>query len=440
MARLGSTGTHPDKKTLLRFPSRYLSFVVLAASLVLCSRVLAANPPAFRGENTRLSPTRLGTGAFFGYAVALAADGRTAIVGAPRDDGDRGGAYIFVRRGRTWTEQTSLSVPRGPGLDGFGQAVALSASGNTAVVGAPLSDRQVGEAWVFERSATRWREEARLSPREERGAGYFGWATALSANGHVVVVTAPDDRREAGQKVGHGAVWTFIRRGSTWHQSGQKLIARGESPGGGFGGSIAISADGGDAVIGAPLDGEGRGAAWFFQRRGPVWRGVGSKVTGQNETGAGEFGYALAISGDGRVAMISAFYDGAPKRGDGGPGAVWTYSRSHAGWGQIGTKLESPVPEPQGSFGTSIGLSSHGEIAVVGAGAEHLTSGDVWILMRKGSGWISRPAPLLPLPPATGKSVFGFSVALTPAGTAALIGAPGADKKRGTAAVYLVRS
>jgi hypothetical protein len=49
---------------------------------------------------------------FFGWAVALSADGNTALIGEPAEIGitGAGGAYVFTRSGTTWTQQGSKLV------------------------------------------------------------------------------------------------------------------------------------------------------------------------------------------------------------------------------------------------------------------------------------------------------------------------------------------
>ena len=41
----------------------------------------------------------------FGYSVALSADGNTALIGGPDDNGNVGAAWVFTRSGSTWTQQ-----------------------------------------------------------------------------------------------------------------------------------------------------------------------------------------------------------------------------------------------------------------------------------------------------------------------------------------------
>jgi hypothetical protein len=389
-------------------------------------------------KGVKLASAQAEVGAAFGYVVAFATDARTALVGAPADEGSRGAAYVFVRVGMRWIEQARLSLPGD--IAGFGGAVALSRNGNTALIGASANDGYVGAAWVFVRSSGRWHEQTRLRPRGETGRGYFGFATALSASGNFAFVTAPNDDVKAGQKFGRGAAWVFAHVGRGWHQNGGKLVANGETAGGTFGWSIAVSADGREGVSGAPGDSHQRGAAWFFARTGAHWHVVGTRVVGVGEDGLGQFGWSVAVSGDGSTAMISAFYDKARAPGTGGPGAVWTYVHGGRAWRLLGKKLTSPAPAKSGSFGFAVALSHDGKIALITAPDEHSVRGDAWVFLRKGSHWASRPTPLLPSQPGDRYDGFGWSAALTPNGTAALIGAPGADRKRGVAWGYALGS
>jgi hypothetical protein len=74
-----------------------------------------------------------------GASVALSADGNTAIVGGPSDNGTTGAAWVFTRRGDVWMQQSNKLVGSGAGEPplppGQGMSVALSADGNTAIVG-----------------------------------------------------------------------------------------------------------------------------------------------------------------------------------------------------------------------------------------------------------------------------------------------------------------
>jgi hypothetical protein len=61
-----------------------------------------------------------------------------------------GAAWVFTRSGGVWTPQGSNLVGTGTvGTAEQGQSVALSADGNTAVIGGPVDNGETGAAWVF---------------------------------------------------------------------------------------------------------------------------------------------------------------------------------------------------------------------------------------------------------------------------------------------------
>jgi hypothetical protein len=90
------------------------------------------------------------------YPAALSADGNTAIVGGLRD------AWVFTRRGGSWTQQGVALVGTGAvgNVIAFdGRSVALSADGNTALVGGEGDNSATGATWVFTRSGGTWTQQ-----------------------------------------------------------------------------------------------------------------------------------------------------------------------------------------------------------------------------------------------------------------------------------------
>jgi FG-GAP-like repeat len=85
-----------------------------------------------------------------GQSVALSADGDTAIVGGLRDE-PNGAAWVFTRSNGVWTQLGSKLVGTGAvGYAGQGSSVALSADGrSTAIIGGYVDNVDVGAAWVF---------------------------------------------------------------------------------------------------------------------------------------------------------------------------------------------------------------------------------------------------------------------------------------------------
>jgi hypothetical protein len=84
--------------------------------------------------------------------------------------------------------------------------------------------------------------------------------------------------------------------------------------------SVAVSGDGSTAIVGGPLDNSGIGAAWVFTRSGQTWIPQ-AKLTADDETGAGELGWSVALSDKGNTAIIGGPSD------NGSVGAAWVFTR-----------------------------------------------------------------------------------------------------------------
>jgi hypothetical protein len=276
-------------------------------------------------QGTKLTGTGEIGNAQFGSSVALSSDGNTALIGGDTDDPGGtgvGAAWVFARSGSTWTQQGNKLTGSGEiGNGRFGLSVALSSDGNTALIGGPNDNSNAGAAWVFVRSGSIWTQQgSRLTGGGEVGDGYFGSEVALSADGNTALIGGPNDNLSYYPV---GAAWVFVRSGSTWTQQGTKLTPSDEVGTGEFGYSVALSADGNTALIGSN---SGTGAAWVFARSGSTWTQQGNKLTGSGETAAGHFGSSVALSSDGNTALIGEPDD--PRAID-APGAAQVFVPGH---------------------------------------------------------------------------------------------------------------
>src|SRR3954468_17579047 len=96
----------------------------------------------------------------FGYSAALSADGDTALIGGLSDNGDVGAAWAFTRSGGAWTQQgPKLTANDETGTSEFGWSVALSTDGDTALIGGLADNGFVGAAWAFTRSGGAWTQQ-----------------------------------------------------------------------------------------------------------------------------------------------------------------------------------------------------------------------------------------------------------------------------------------
>jgi hypothetical protein len=158
-----------------------------------------------------------------GVSVAVSADGTTAVVGGHGDNLGAGAAWVYTRTGGVWTQQAKLVGTGAGGSALQGWSVALSADGATAVVGGPGDNGNAGAAWVYTRTGGVWTQQgAKLIGTGAVGAAQQGWSVALSADGTTAVVGGQSDNALA------GAAWVYTRTGGAWTQRGE---ARGHGGG-----------------------------------------------------------------------------------------------------------------------------------------------------------------------------------------------------------------
>ena len=213
--------------------------------------------------------------------MALSAEGNTALIGGAGDNGGVGAAWVFTRSGSTWTQQGEKLTGSGrePGAGEFGDSVALSADGNTALIGGPGDNDDVGAAWVFTRSGSTWTQQgAKLtgSGEESRSRRLRLERRAVRRRQHRA------DRRPRRQRPASGAAWVFTRSGSTWTQQGAKLTGtRRDRQQANSARAWRCPRDGNTALIGGPGDNGDVGAAWVFTRSGSTWTQQGEKLTGR---------------------------------------------------------------------------------------------------------------------------------------------------------------
>src|ERR1035441_6848576 len=111
-------------------------------------------------QGSKLGGTGVVGSADQGQSVALSADGNTAIVGGRVDNGGAGAAWVFTRSGEVWGQQAGKLVGAGAvGNASQGDSVALSADGNTAIVGGSSDNGFLGAAWGFTRSGGAWTQQ-----------------------------------------------------------------------------------------------------------------------------------------------------------------------------------------------------------------------------------------------------------------------------------------
>ena len=342
--------------------------------------------PSTGGPQNIITPAGvIGTQISFGTSVALSADGNTLAVGGPGDNSQIGAVWIFTRYLGEWTQEGSKLIGTDGAVARQGDSLALSADGNTLVIGGP-NDRigvnpnftLVGASWVFTRSGSisagsqgivpntgTWTQQgSKLVGTGSVGSSQQGSDVSLSYDGNTLAVGGQSDRGAQIQEFySTGATWVFTRSGSTWTQQGSKLVGTGwvgnEIS---QGSSVSLSSNGNTLAIGGFKDNSNYGATWIFTRSDSTWTQQGSKLVGTGGQSGGAFsgswsGFDTELSSDGNVLLIGGPLDNS------GAGAIWMFTRTGTTWTQIGSKVVNGAGT---SFGQSLGLSKTGNTLGIG--------------------------------------------------------------------------
>ena len=209
---------------------------------------------------------------------------------------------------------------------------------------------------------------------------WFGYSTALSANGNIIAIGAPNGD---GEYATTGKVYVFENFEGSWIPKGQVIV---ENDARGLGWSLSLSADGARLAVGAPLteiDGMPRGGFRVYQFNKTDWEPLGSFITGTVDNA--QLGYDISLSADGAFLVVSAPFDDTNV--DIG-GRVDTYAFLDGDWLKMGASIYGGN---QGEcFGYTLDISTEFNALAVGApglGGGTSMPGLVRVFQRSGNAW-----------------------------------------------------
>ena len=296
-----------------------------------------------------------------GFGISVAISGSTVVVGALWKAND-GAVYVFVRSGRTWSQQAELAAPDGDAENAFGWSVAIS--GSTVVVGNGDNPNS-GAVYVFVRSGTNWSQQAQLTA-DGSTDDWFGYSVAISGSTAVVGAVQGSASTPA---PGSGVVYAFVRSGTTWSQQAE-LTAADSNVNDAFGWSVAISRS--TMVVGAIGTNSATGAlyvgaAYVFVRAGKTWSQQ-AELTAPEGAAYDNFGDSVAISGS--TVVVGAFGRNSFT------GAAYVFVRSGKTWSQR-AKLTAADGATNDQLGQSVAISE--STTVVGADGRNSYTGAVYV-------------------------------------------------------------
>ena len=248
---------------------------------------------------------------------------------------------------------------------------------------------QVQGSWEDEEAAAVLAQTAYGKASNPDAADAFGNAIALSGDTLAVAAHGEDSAARGingdqtdNSSTSAGAVYVFVRNGTTWSQQAYLKASNSESLDG-FGSAIALSGD--TLVVGAPGEASGSasdqsnnavsqaGAVYVFVRNGTTWSQQ-AYLKASNIGVSDSFGGAVAVSGD-TLAVGAMFEDSAATGVNGNQndnsiisgGAVYVFQRTGQTWAQQAYVKASNTGSGD-LFGASVALS--GDTLAVGAPSE----------------------------------------------------------------------
>jgi hypothetical protein len=316
---------------------------------------------------------------------------------------DAGAVYPVVVD--PWVQLAQLTTSDGKPGDFFGNAISVSADGNTIAIGALQKkvgiNIEQGAVYIFVKPASGWATSsaytAKLTSSNGRAGDAFGNSVALRNDAKLLVVGAPNVT--LGTKLGQGAVYIYQITAKGWKSTNRQtaeLTASDGKAGDSLGSYVSVSAT--TIVAGAYAATVGtnqyQGAAYVYVAGKTGWKTT-SKFTAKLTTSDGAaldlFGFAVSIN-------KNTILVGAPDANVGkntGQGAAYVYVMPAKGWATTQTasaKLTASDGISWDDLGNAVALSTDGTIALVGAEGAFISmegeaAGAVYLFAKPKTGW-----------------------------------------------------
>ena len=334
-----------------------------------------------------------GSGGRFGYCGSFNSDGTYAAVGSI---GTNDTVTIFTRSGSTWSQQQHIT-----GMDSGGPySIELTSDATRFVVGFPfttVTNQYDGSAAVYVRSGTSWSKESDIDaaatmPQQT----WYGHALSIAkTSGDYIIIGARDDDPASGN-ASQGAAYIYKRTGSSWAQQ-QEITSSDGAANDQFGYSVAMNGDGTVVAVGARgADGTitNSGAVYIFTRSGSTWS-QSQKIPMPSPSGSAYFGESCMITPDGNYLAIGAWQAAGAGNPHGYPGSVYVYTNN----GSNSFSLQTGSPFSHGGTNSAAdftGLASINSLSIsdsgkfVSAGTGYGGEQKVWLWEYSGSSWTER--------------------------------------------------
>lgn len=352
-----------------------------------------------------------------------------------------GKVYVYENINGSWGLSSTIDnpAPYGGRDDLFGYSLALSSDGQSILVSAPaengggrtvnaenrgIEELNTGAAYLYSRSGQIWQEEAYFKASNADREDYFGIRVDMTPDARKIVISSPYEASASDHATGDqddnsiplaGAVYVFEDLDEGWTQTHYIKPSTGSHderfcfeprPGNStcyekspsrFGYGLSISHSGDVLAIGAPGDSsatsgindaendyraKSSGAVHILRLNNDIWTHT-DYIKAINPDIDDEFGFSLALSGDGSTLAIGSPHEDSSYQNvtvqssldslsfdstdetEQDSGAVYVLALDNNEW-QFQAFIKAPRPDEDDFFGWHLNLSANGETLAVG--------------------------------------------------------------------------
>lgn len=369
------------------------------------------------GQLPQYGEMLLGTGMsgpqiYQGQSVDVSGDGTVAVVGGYLDNNQIGAIWVYSFDGFSFKQLGNKLAPINETASQFGFSTAISKNGKIIVVGGPGCNSGIGAAWVYSFNGYNYVFLQKITSNDNGINTAFGYSVDISENGNIITIGGPFDDSI-------GAAWIFTLNGINYTQAGTKILPTNSIGIPQFGRGAKISEQGNMIAISGTGDDSEIGAVWVFSFDGTNIQYISKLIGSGYSTISGvSQGYAIALNENGTIIFSSGISDENSK------GSTWGFSFNGVNFNQVASKFSANNSERGWSFGYSLDCSSDGKKVFVSAVGAFQGRGAVWEFnfdganfVQNGNKFVLNDTTISPLPS------LGVSLSITNNGDRVFVGA-----------------
>jgi hypothetical protein len=295
----------------------------------------------------------------FGSSISISADNSTIAIGAPGDNdygANAGAVYVYIKSGTSYVYQAKIKTANVTQNSWFGYSIALTADGNALMIGAyGWYNTSKGAVYHYKRDTSGiWVYIQGINVANAPDNAWFGLTLDLSSDGLTMIVGAP----------GVNTAYFYTRTSITanWAAFTTSIVG---PPGVGYARIVKLSGDGNYALITAYSSLNSRavstGAAFLYQKTGATWPQVAKLLPSDGAQGD-LFGQQAVINSDGKIIVVGAIYNsGRASRA----GAAYVFIKTGATWPEQSKLLGANTALDGDNFSRLMSMDSTGQLLLV---------------------------------------------------------------------------